>query len=176
MIRFSKSILSLCLLLFVSANAQVSRQWVATHNGTGDFNDHFNCITSDASGNTYLGGYSVNPDNDRDYLVIKLDPSGNQLWAKIFAGTSQGRDEVNAIKVDASGNVYTTGFINQNITGTDYFTVKFNSAGDTLWTATYNYSSAFGFDQERASPLVWMGRRVHGRASARRAHGTRLRS
>jgi uncharacterized delta-60 repeat protein len=141
------SLLSFLIFHTSFSSGQISRQWAATYNGIGDFNDHFNCITTDASGNIYLGGYTVTSDNERDYLVVKLNSSGTLLWSKVFAGSSQGRDEATAIKLDASGNVFVTGFLNQNITGTDYYTMKMNSNGDTLWTASYNYSSAFGYDQ-----------------------------
>jgi hypothetical protein len=43
-----------------------------------------------------------------DIFIAKYDASGNFIWARQFKG-SGGMDVSNAVKVDASGNVYTTG-------------------------------------------------------------------
>ncbi len=146
-IFFKKLILVSVIFISQYGYGQISRQWVATYNGQGDFNDHFTCMQTDGSGNIYLAGSTVNPDQGKDYLIIKMDASGNVLWNKQFAGSANGPDEVNAIAVDNAGFVYVTGYFKQLITGTDYYTIKMNSVGDTVWTATYNNPTANGFDQ-----------------------------
>src|SRR5262249_4058718 len=72
---------------------------------------------------------------------------GNLVWTKQFAGSGQGPDEVTAISTDDSANIYVTGFYKQSVTGTDYYTVKMDSIGDTLWTRSYNNSAANGADR-----------------------------
>ena len=62
--------------------------------GTADF---------DPSGGTW----SLTSAGASDIFVSKLDSAGNFVWAKRMGGTPG--DEANAIAVDASGNVYTTG-------------------------------------------------------------------
>lgn len=141
---------TLALFVMIATQAQITRTWVATHNGQGDFNDRFTCVTKDSQGNFYLGGSTVNPDQNRDYLLVKLNPSGSLIWSKQFSGSGKGPDEITAITVDGSDNVYVTGFLKQVISGTDYFTIKLSSNGDTAWTKSYNFASANGYDQANA--------------------------
>jgi len=136
------------LVIFLSFSgflgfSQVNRQWVSTFNGQGDFNDRYTCLTSDASGNIYLGGSTTNKDLDRDYLIVKLDPNGNVIWTTQYSGLGTSTDEVMAITVDATGNVYVTGFAKGLNTRQDYLTIKMDSNGDTLWTRAYDYFAEY---------------------------------
>ena len=88
----------------------------------GSSTDYGYSITVDASGNVYAtGNFQGTVDFDPgagtnnltsagsyDVFVQKLDASGNFLWAKSFGGSST--DYGYSITVDASGNVYTTGY------------------------------------------------------------------
>ncbi|HXH17795.1 MAG TPA: SBBP repeat-containing protein [Chitinophagales bacterium] len=144
-----KNLLCALAFLFIQqhVHSQITRQWAATYNGAGDYNDRYTCVAADTSGNIYIGGSTVNPDVDRDYLVVKLNSAGVIQWNRQFKGTGEGPDEVTDITVDGSGNVYVTGFAKGNNTGTDYLTIKLNSNGDTLWMRYYNYVTANGYDQ-----------------------------
>jgi uncharacterized delta-60 repeat protein len=143
-IVFSFCLISLSLIAFY-AQAQVTMQWSAMYNGQGDYNDRFTCSTTDPSGNIIMAGSTVNPDAGRDYLVVKLNASGVVQWSKQFGGSELLDDEVTAITTDASNNIYITGFAKNLITSQDYYTLKLNAAGDTLWTRTYDF--AFEYDQ-----------------------------
>ena len=44
------------------------------------------------------------------FIVSKLDSNGNLVWARAMGGTSDDRGQ--AVSVDSSGNVYTTGWFN----------------------------------------------------------------
>ena len=135
-----------CVLFFTIAlctekvHAQITLQWSALYNGQGDYNDRFTCSTLDAAGNIILAGSTVNPDAGRDYLVVKMNPSGVIQWSKQFGGTELLDDEVTAVTTDASNNIYITGFAKNLISSQDYYTLKLNSLGDTLWTRTYDFS------------------------------------
>lgn len=139
-------------LTFLVANSQITRQWAATYNGTGDFNDRYICLAADGAGNIYLGGSTINPDVNRDFLIVKLNASGEVQWRKEFNWTGNGPDEVLAIAVDANA-VYVSGFAfasNNVYSSTDYLTMKLNLNGDTIWTRTYNYTIADAYDQANA--------------------------
>lgn len=129
-------------------HAQVLLQWSAVYNGQGDYNDRFTCSTIDQSGNIIMAGSTVNPDAGRDYLVVKLNASGAVQWSKQFGGSELLDDEVTAVTTDASNNIYITGFAKNLITSQDYYTLKLNPSGDTLWTKTYDF--ALEYDQSNS--------------------------
>lgn len=131
-----------CFFLFaLNSYAQISEQWAFRYSGLGDYSAKYTCVAKDITGNFYLGGYTVSIDNNRDYLIVKLNSAGDTLWTRTYRGTDNSADEVNAIAVDKNSNVYVTGFANGNGTGNDILTIKLNTNGDTLWKRFYNYTA-----------------------------------
>ena len=61
-----------------------------------------------------------------------------QEWVERYDGTCHGWDVVHDIAIDDTGNVYITGSTQVCGSGQDYATIKYNSAGDVVWIATYN--------------------------------------
>lgn len=132
--------------------------WAKTIGSTSS--DRGDGITVDASGNVYTTGYfSLTTDFDpgvgtytlaaagnTDIFVIKLDPSGNFVLAGNMGGTGTA-DAGTAIEVDASGNIYTTGYFSSsadfdpgpavvtlNAAGNrEIFVSKLNSSGAYVW-------------------------------------------
>lgn len=78
--------------------------------------------------------------------IIFAQPS--LLWESRFHGPIA-NDQGNAIAVDAAGNVYVVGASDEPSGSSDYLTIKYNPAGDTLWTRRYN-GSANGLDEALA--------------------------
>ncbi len=91
--------------------------------GIPNSDDAGHAISVDASGNVYVtGNFSGTVDFDpgpssytltgsaAEVFVLKLDASGNFVWAKGMGGS--GSEYGYAIALDASANVYTTGFFN----------------------------------------------------------------
>jgi uncharacterized delta-60 repeat protein len=134
--RYFKFVL---LLLSFNSYAQITEQWARRYSSSGDYSAKYSCMAKDNSGNFYLGGYVVSIDNNRDYLIVKLNSNLDTVWTRSFRGTDNSGDEVTAIAVDKNANVYVTGFANGNGTGNDILTIKLNTNGDSLWTRFYNY-------------------------------------
>jgi uncharacterized delta-60 repeat protein len=122
--------------------------WAKTIDGQGDNSDNVNDIFVESSGaNTYLAGYTYNASTEKDMCVIKLNSVGDTLWTRTYNGTNNSTDEATAIKVDASGNVYITGFTKESTTDYDITTIKYNSSGTQQWITKYNNPSVNGEDQ-----------------------------
>ncbi|MCI0532186.1 MAG: SBBP repeat-containing protein [candidate division Zixibacteria bacterium] len=112
--------------------------WVRKYNGPGNAYDEILAQTIDDSGNLYVSGYSVGVSTNGDFATIKYSPSGGTTWVRRYNGPANGTDQANAIAVDDGGNVYVTGYSAGSGSGDDYATIKYNSAGDSLWVRRYN--------------------------------------
>lgn len=134
----------------------------------GTLSDFASSITLDGSGNVYTTGYfqgTVDFDpgpgtftlvsaGSFDVFINKLDASGNFVWAKRIGDTSS--DIGNSITVDASGNVYTTGFFNG--------TVDFDPSLSTFTLVSAGSSDIFISKLDATGNFVW-AKRIGGTSS-----------
>jgi uncharacterized delta-60 repeat protein len=123
----------------IKYNSSGDTLWVRIYNGTGNGSDWPKAIAVDGQGNVYVTGSSYGSGTDDDYATIKYNSSGDTLWVRTYNGPGNGGDGANAIAVDGQGNVYVTGGSYSGVeTSDDYATIKYNSAGDTVWVSRYN--------------------------------------
>ena len=134
-------ILFFSLLAFpLSAFCQVDTAWVRYYNGPGDKTDEVFSSTIDDSGNVFTTGYSGNNSSTGDFVTIKYDRNGNQLWRKSYAGVLYNQNTPNALTLDKDGNTYITG-----MTGNFHcVTIKYDPDGNQLWNALYPNGIAIG--------------------------------
>jgi uncharacterized delta-60 repeat protein len=71
-------------------------------------------------------------------------------WVAGYNGPGNGGDAASAIAIDDSGNVYVTGGSDGVGIGSDYATIKYNSAGQQQWVARYSGFGGYGNDQAYA--------------------------
>jgi len=121
-----------------SSFSQPVEQWVSRYNGTGDGEDYITDLIVDGTGNVYVTGYSWGNGTENDFTTIKYNSTGTILWVKRHNGLGNGDDRSNAIVLDDSGNVYVTGSSTGIGTYGDFFTIKYNSSGDTIWTRSWD--------------------------------------
>lgn len=157
--------------------------WVKSFGGS--LYDYGNFITMDQQGNIHVTGVfqgtaDFNPGagitnltsaGGNDIFVLKLDPSGNFLWARSYGGSED--DFGYAVSVDASGNVFTTGYFYDTVdfdpgAGTsshtvvgdaDMFVQKLDASGNFLWARTFggNYGDAASMIINDPSGNVYTG-------------------
>ncbi len=97
-------------------------------------------IAVDGTSNVYIIG------SIEDYVVVKYDASGNELWSRMYNGPADSSDFASAMALDDLGNVYVTGCSlgalhrqGSHETPTfDYATVKYDKDGNQLWVAMYD--------------------------------------
>ena len=115
--------------------------WVRYYNGPGNNRDVVRAITIDDAGNVYVTGES-NGTGNYDIATIKYNSTGVQQWAARYNGPANGDDGTSAITVDASGNVYVTGYSDGDASPffrqDDYVTIKYNSSGAEQWAIRYD--------------------------------------
>lgn len=123
----------------VKYNSAGVQQWQVRYNGTGNDYDRANAIALDATGNVYVTGKSVGAGAAaEDAVTIKYDNSGVSQWTARYNGPSNGYDEGKAIAVDATGNVYITGYSFTAGVNNDYLTIKYDATGAQEWLTKYN--------------------------------------
>lgn len=138
-------------------------------------------IAVDASGNSYITGYFINTvDFDPgpgvfnltsasvgggDIFILKLNASGNFVWAKRMGGNDPNGDVGYDIVLDNSGNIYTTGyyygisdfdpgvpvFALTSTGNTDIFVSKLDASGNFVWAISIGGPG--GFDNARSIAL-----------------------
>lgn len=126
----------------IKYNKDGIEQWVATYNGPGN-TDAVNALTLDEVGNIYVvgnGPKDQDEDPNADFITIKYNKNGQELWVKRFNGPRDLYDEGLAVAVDESANVYATGRTAGVTEGSDYdyATVKYDANGNEQWAAFYN--------------------------------------
>lgn len=122
----------------IKYNSNGIEQWEARYNGLGDKYDYATAIALDSSGSVYVTGYSDNDRTQQDYVTIKYDSFGNQLWMATYNGPANQNDRACNILVDTSNNVYVTGYSYDWNTSINYATIKYDFVGNEVWVAIYD--------------------------------------
>ncbi|MCK4793211.1 MAG: tandem-95 repeat protein [Desulfobacteraceae bacterium] len=138
---------------------------VARYNSGGD--DHATAIAVGDSENVYVTGYSIKKEtgSGEDFLTIKYDRLGNEVWTARYDGPSHLGDRPSAIAVDSEENVYVTGYSyrGNKKQHADYYTVKYDSAGKLIWDVQYDARNN-GNDMATAIAVGATGVYVTGRS------------
>lgn len=129
-------------LIAIKYDADGVEQWVRRYNGPVSDWDEGLAIALDDQGAVYVTGRSNHSGIwfDFDYVTIKYDAAGQQIWVDRYNGLGNDWDQANAIHVDSARNVYITGTAAQDV-GTayhDYATIMYDASGKRQWVAFFN--------------------------------------
>lgn len=121
---------------FVRTNSFGDSLWTKTYGGSG--NDR-----ARAGKQTYDGGFIVAGETsltqyggEKDICLINTDSSGNLIWTKKYGGI--GNDEAWDVQQTSDNGFIITATTNSFGMGNwDYYLIKTDPLGDTLWTKTY---------------------------------------
>lgn len=140
------------------------------------------CMAVDGAGNIYVAGTTDGSLDENinmgatDGFIAKYSPDGTKLWTREF-GTLY-TDTINGIAADANGNAYVTGYTGGGMDGNvkvgifDLFLVKYDSAGNKIWTKqkgtanNFTYANAVATDNSGNIYLTGSASVIDGNASA----------
>jgi len=96
--------------------------------------------TGELSDTSIFGTDTIISAGSRDVFITKLDNNGNYIWTKSFGNT--GTDKGKSVTTDNLGNLYVTGFVNDQVNVGTYtigtagvmnaFIIKMDSAGNYI--------------------------------------------
>ena len=100
-------------------------QWSSLYTGPLG-SDNGNSIITDAPGNVYVSGETMDPVENGNFVTIKYNSAGVQQWIKFYNGTSSSTDVPTGIYLDAAGAVYVAGQSDNVPTNMDFGVVKYS--------------------------------------------------
>lgn len=125
-------------IVTIKYNSAGAEQWVKRYNGSANNDDYGNSLQIDAAGNIIVTCASTESASDIDYLTIKYDPSGNQMWTAFYNGPGNDEDFPSSNTIDAAGNIYVVGYSVGVGSERDYCVIKYNSSGQQQWVSRYD--------------------------------------
>lgn len=113
-----------------------NQTWVQRYNGTGNEEDISVGVIVDNTGKCVITGYSWSTSNGYDVVSIKYDTTGQIVWQKRYDNS----ETEYAVKLlaDRFDNYYVIGTFGVNNQDFNYYTIKYSSAGNILWSLSYN--------------------------------------
>jgi hypothetical protein len=98
--------------------------WVRRYDGPDGHQSRGRRLAVDGADNLYVGGHTWGGGGSSDFLLIKYDGSGNELWRALYDGPGNDYDILGGLGLDSSGNAYVTGYV--MVDGSfDFATVKY---------------------------------------------------
>lgn len=108
-------------------NSSGVQQWVMRYNGPNNTSDDASSVAVDAAGNAFVTGASNSGGTNLDYLTLKYNAAGQQLWEQRYNGPGNGVDAALSVCVDNSGNAFVTGNSQGSGSSSDFATVKYST-------------------------------------------------
>ena len=156
-IRYGMSALVVAIALLSPRSLpaeELLEEWRVTYDGPGQEQYAGDCawaMAGDQYGNVYVVGASCGSGSYEDYITIKYDSHGSELWTAIYNGPANVSDSAEAVAVDVHGNVYVTGMSDGLGTSYDFATIKYDADGHQEWVARYDGGT---YDPDRAYAIV----------------------
>lgn len=116
--------------------------WINGYGGNND--DEGNAVVQTSDGGFVAAGYTKSyGSGGTDFYLIKVDANGNQLWDRVFGGTSD--EEVYSMILTDDGGFLLAGATSSFGSGSrDIWLVKTDASGNQQWTKTIGGLSSDG--------------------------------
>lgn len=131
---FKKGVFCVCILFFLSTYSFAQGWYKTVDLASNDFGEM--TIQTPDGGYFTVGHFGDGASAIEDGFLIKLDADGDQQWMKSYGGDEY--DELNHIIPTSDGNYVLFGeTFNPDDGGFNFYLIKVNQLGETLWETTY---------------------------------------
>ena len=120
----------------------VEKGWQQTYAGSGAGEGR--AVALEIAGNSavaaFVTGSTTNGAGNKDIYLMKFNNAGGAAWTNpvVVNGSGNGDDEAVAVAVDATGDVYISGYVTVGAGNTDIYVAKFSGVnGTNLWNKTF---------------------------------------
>jgi hypothetical protein len=141
----------------VRTDANGDSLWSRTFGGS-DY-DYCSCVQQTSDSGYILGGITVSfGAGGYDAWLVKPDVSGNQLWSRTFGGSDY--DYCFSMQQTLDGGYILAGLTFSFGAGGDFWLVKTNADGDSLWSRTFggnNYEDCRSVQQTSDGGYILAG-------------------
>lgn len=134
--------------------------WETYYNTSGGGADEFRKLTRNATtGDLYVSGNSRNSvSGNTEMLMAKYDSTGVFQWAKFNTGSATAADGAFDVVLDGTGNIWSSGYVENSTGSRDFTVVEYNAAGTQLYFDSYN--NAFN-NYDEAATMVYYNNAVY---------------
>lgn len=123
--------------------------WSKSYAGKYGSMDEPDAMTVDINGNILITAKSYNKHGSYDFLTLKYDDNGNNVWVRSYENSADTSYIPVSIAADKSGNIFVTGykqFTANNLNYIDMLTVEYDPGGNLMWSRAYH-------DQDQNMPV-----------------------
>src|SRR5215471_15248524 len=111
--------------------------WTNVYAG-GSLDDQATAMAADGAGNVFVTGKSKgHRGGDYDCATVAYSGTGTGLWTNRYDAPGGSSEQAAAVAMDASGNIYVTGYSFSAFNQYDFITIKYSSSGLPAWTNYY---------------------------------------
>jgi hypothetical protein len=116
-------------------------EWAKRYNGPANSYDIIGALALDSHGDIYVAGFTNTSASGDDFLLIKYDPNGNEIWKAQYNGPDNLNDGGGGVLIDEHDNIYVNGAANYTgipLESSDLLLLKFRpDSNEPEWVAIY---------------------------------------
>jgi len=135
-------------ILLIKYDADLDTVWARTFNGAGD-DDRGYSVCETADGNIVVAGYTTHTGGSKLGFLLKVNAStGDSLWMQTYGSTSYD-NWFRCVSFEASDSGFAVCGSSESYFGggnKDFWIIRTDSLGDTLWTKSLNPGGSNGVD------------------------------
>ena len=122
-----------CYVVNVEAGGDTN--WTSVFGNPNSIYDHAHAIDQTTNGDYIVAGKTLS-DGYYDFYLVRLDDYGDTLWSQHYGGSAD--DEAYDALQTNDGGFIMAGYSWSFGYSADFYVVKTDSVGDTLWTRTFD--------------------------------------